>query len=163
MRLQTWWIAALVALSGTSCRSGPASVRAVEHAPRVTLEPWQGVPRPAATVVEPRRVSNVDTTRPQLRAVLGEPRKAPRWGGPQLDLGAGQAPFDDAVPDNALLPEASRGFSDSLIQLTIEEPVAPGLRLVGGVAAMRYQDEPLLDGLREAEFAWIAVGIAIRF
>ncbi len=89
--------------------------------------------------------------------------QGPGWAGVRLEIGAGQAPYDDAPSPNALLPIGTTGFSDSLMRLVIEEPVGGGISLLGSLAASRYQDEPILDGLRDSEFAWISFGIQFRF
>ena len=89
--------------------------------------------------------------------------RTPSWSGLRLLLGAGQAPFDDAPYSNSILPESARGFSDTLIQLEVEDRLTPGLSLIGVMAASRHQDEPLLTSLEDAEFAWVTVGLRWSF
>ena len=80
-----------------------------------------------------------------------------------FDLGAGEAPYDDSPPSTDLLPEGPRGFSDTVMRINYGQPIGPGVSLQGGVAASRYQDEPVFDSLGEVEMAWVSFGLRVRF
>ena len=80
-----------------------------------------------------------------------------------LDLGAGEAPYDDGPRSVDPLPEDRRSFSDTVLQMSYGGRIWPGGTLFGGVAATRYQDEPILEGLDNTQFAWVVVGIRMQF
>lgn len=117
----------------------------------------------------PPAVSNRERAPGRLRllaletpVIKADPRR-PSWAGLRLELGAGQAPHDDAPASNALLPEGARGFSDSLMRLVLEGQISSGVTIEGGLAATRFLDEPILDGLMGAELAWFSFGLRFRF
>jgi hypothetical protein len=80
-----------------------------------------------------------------------------------LDFGSGIAPYDDARPSLEPLPADPRGFSDSVLQMAYRGPLWGGARWFGGVATLRYQDEPIRRALLEPDLAWVMVGIHFEF
>lgn len=80
-----------------------------------------------------------------------------------VDLGAGEAPYDDAVsPIHSVEPRRG-GFSDSVIQVSLRESLGPHLRLHGTAAVSRTQELSLLDSLPEADFTWFVVGLQLAW
>ncbi len=80
-----------------------------------------------------------------------------------INFGASQAPYDDAMQSiHGVVPGRS-GFSDSVLQLSWRERVGDGYGLHGTAALTRFQDEPILDGLSDAEFTWFVFGIHSSF
>jgi hypothetical protein len=149
----------------THSRPHPPSERRSYPEPRV----WPASMLMGSRDEFPTLVSNPEAARGALHlwALNGsvpefEPSAHP-WAGLRIELGAGQAPHDDAPPSNALLPAGVRGFSDSLMRLVVEGQVSTGVTFEGGLAATRFQDEPILDGLLDAELAWISIGLRFRF
>ncbi len=80
-----------------------------------------------------------------------------------VDLGAGDAPYDDGVETIHAVEAKRGGFSDTVIQLKWRESIGPGWSITGGASLFRAQDVGLLDGLGTARFGWATLGIAARF
>lgn len=80
-----------------------------------------------------------------------------------VDLGAGDAPYDDGVETIHAVEAKRGGFSDTVIQLKWRESIRPGLSITGGASLFREQDLGILDGLGTARFGWATLGIAVRF
>lgn len=80
-----------------------------------------------------------------------------------VDLGAGDAPYDDGVETIHAVEAKRGGFSDTVIQLKWRESIRPGLSITGGASLFREQDLGILDGLGTARFGWATLGIAMRF
>lgn len=78
-----------------------------------------------------------------------------------VDLGAGDAPYDDGVLPLAADGVKRGGFSDSVIRVTWRERFAPSASLTGGAAFLRHQDIGILDGLPEARFGFLVLGVEI--
>lgn len=173
------WLVALVALTTTACR-GARPVRATlaavppsrpiqeEGRPARPEDPAPARILKAAMVVDHRipprvPVREAGGSRRGRDPGSASGRPTPGWAGLRLDLGAGQAPYDDAPPTYALLPTGSGGFSGSLVRVVYEGTPVGGVSFQGGVAASRFQDEPLMSGLRDAELAWLSFGLRFRF
>ena len=108
---------------------------------------------------EPRPLLLVDlyeTARPV-------PENAISLRGIVVDLGCGLPPYDDARPSAEPLPEASHGFSDTVMRMAYRGELWGGVGWFGGVAAHRYQDEPLMEALSEPDLAWFVVGVHFEF
>lgn len=81
----------------------------------------------------------------------------------QVNLGAGEAPYDDAVaPIHAVVPGRS-GFSDSVLQFSYRERLGRTYGLHGTAALTRFQDVAIIDGISDAEFAWFVLGVHASF
>lgn len=80
-----------------------------------------------------------------------------------VDLGAGEAPYDDGVETIHAVEAKRGGFSDTVIQLKWRESIRPGWSITGGASMFRQQDLGILDGLGTARFGWATLGIAMRF
>ena len=80
-----------------------------------------------------------------------------------VDLGAGDAPYDDGVETIHAVEAKRGGFSDTVIQLKWRESIRPGWSITGGASMFRQQDLGILDGLGTARFGWATLGIAMRF
>lgn len=119
-----------------------------------TLVAWQPVGPPEAPV---------DPLDGEVQ--IPDPDKAPvDMGLPfQLDLGAGEAPYDDGVRALHVNTPGRPGFSDSVIQLTWRERVSEDLGLHGTAAMLRFQDIAIIDGLADAEFGWFVLGVHTTF
>ena len=80
-----------------------------------------------------------------------------------VNLGAGEAPFDDAM--HAIHPEGPgrTGFSDSVLQFSWRERMGETYGLHGTAALSRYQDLAIIDSLEDAELAWVVVGVHASF
>lgn len=79
-----------------------------------------------------------------------------------IDLGAGHAPYDDGVAPLAAEPLGRGGFSDSVIRFTWRERIAPATSLTGGAAFLRNQDSSVLEGLSDARFGFVVLGVELR-
>lgn len=80
-----------------------------------------------------------------------------------IDLGAGDAPYDDGVRTIHAEEPKRGGFSDTIIQMLWRQTVSPMTSVHTGAALQRFQDLGILDGLSDAEFAWAIVGLQLRF
>lgn len=80
-----------------------------------------------------------------------------------IDLGAGDAPYDDGVATIHAEERKRGGFSDSIIQMMWRERLSPQTSIHTGAALQRFQDLGILDGLSDAEFAWAVVGLQFTF
>ena len=80
-----------------------------------------------------------------------------------IDLGAGDAPYDDGVRTIHAVETKRGGFSDTIIQMLWRQPVSPMASIHTGAALQRFQDLGILDGLSDAKFAWAIVGLQLRF
>ena len=80
-----------------------------------------------------------------------------------IDLGAGDAPYDDGVRTIHGVETKRGGFSDTIIQMQWRQTVSPMASVHTGAALQRFQDLGILDGLSDAKFAWAIVGLQLRF
>lgn len=80
-----------------------------------------------------------------------------------VDLGAGDAPYDDGVRTIHGEEIKRGGFSDSVIQIQWRQPVVPGWSITGGASMFREQDLGILDGLETARFGWALLGVMGSF
>lgn len=80
-----------------------------------------------------------------------------------VDLGAGDAPYDDGVETIHAVEVKRGGFSDTVIQVQWREPIHPGWSITGGACLFREQDLSILDGMETARFGWAILGVAGRF
>jgi len=80
-----------------------------------------------------------------------------------VNLGAGEAPFDDAM--HTIHPDGPgrTGFSDSVLQFSWRERMGETFGLHGTAALSRYQDLTIIDSLEDAELAWVVVGVHAAF
>ncbi len=179
--------AALCALGLGSCQG--AKVRAVVHdrplidvaeveAERIELPPVQQLKASLVTdlpaiegAFETRGRVDVAVAGATLSEVSGErPLQLDPVMGPVdlgfpllVDLGAGDAPYDDGVETIHAVEAKRGGFSDTVIQLKWRESIRPGWAITGGASMFRQQDLGILDGLGAARFGWATLGIAMRF
>lgn len=79
-----------------------------------------------------------------------------------LDLGAGDAPYDDGVEPLHADEIGRSGFSGTVIRLSWREPIDDAVTFVGGAAFLRFQDIGLLDGIADARFGFAVLGIQVR-
>lgn len=101
-----------------------------------------------------------------LRATLGsgrtqlDPELGPMdLGYPLLiDLGAGEAPYDDGVRTIHSVEMTRAGFSDALLQASWREAITTSSMLHATVAMTRFQDLGMLEGADEMRFAWFVLG-----
>jgi hypothetical protein len=80
-----------------------------------------------------------------------------------VDLGAGEAPYDDGVPTIHGVEITRGGFSDALLQASWRETVTRSSMLHTTIAVSRFQDVGMLDGLSDMRFAWVVFGWKISF
>lgn len=80
-----------------------------------------------------------------------------------LDFGFADSSYDETAGSYDLLPGEAGGFSNSLLQLSWSQTLAPGASLVGTMAATRFQDVTLWEALAEPELAWVSVGVHFSF
>ncbi len=80
-----------------------------------------------------------------------------------VDLGAGDAPYDDGVETIHAEENKRGGFSDTVIQMHWRHQLGPEMSFHGGASMFRYQDLGILDGLSDARFGWAVLGIQFRF
>lgn len=142
--------------------------------------------RTASSAPRPGPAGGLSSLRPRLRSRL-RPLRPRRPGdlGPELlaldpgegaqpptpahgrglgfNLGVGEAPYDDNLADIALLPEDLLGFSDAMVQVTYSQPLGSSVALVGSVATIRFQDEPLMEALSDPQLTWVTLGFRVRF
>ncbi|MFT4647259.1 MAG: hypothetical protein ACI9X4_000469 [Glaciecola sp.] len=76
-----------------------------------------------------------------------------------IDLGVGEAPYDDGFFDYALDYSPLVGFSDALMQLEYRARIRPGTSVFGIAAMNRIQDETILQAMDQNDWAWIAMGV----
>lgn len=76
-----------------------------------------------------------------------------------IDLGVGEAPYDDGFLDYALDFSPLVGFSDALMQLEYRAQLQPGTSVFGIAAMNRVQDETILQAMGENDWAWFAFGV----
>lgn len=153
-----------VTVTETGTQDPPAEER--EEPARAAVDPLAGLDLGlVGTAVEA-----VDRAGGSARALLGsspvqlDPGLGPiDLGYPLLvDLGAGDAPYDDGVPTIHVDEPKRGGFSDSVIQVTWREQLSSHLSVHGGAAIFRYQDLGILDSLPESRFGFAVVGIQFR-
>jgi hypothetical protein len=75
-----------------------------------------------------------------------------------IDLGAGEAPYDDGVRTIHGVELTRGGFSDAVVQASWRESVTPSSMLHATVALTRLQDLGLIEGAAEMRFTWLVVG-----
>ncbi|MDF1837951.1 MAG: hypothetical protein P1V35_08785, partial [Planctomycetota bacterium] len=76
-----------------------------------------------------------------------------------IDLGVGEAPYDDGFFDYALDYSPLVGFSDALMQLEYRAQLRPGTSVFGIAAMHRVQDETIMQAMDQNDWAWIAMGV----
>ncbi|QDV05496.1 hypothetical protein Poly30_09940 [Planctomycetes bacterium Poly30] len=80
-----------------------------------------------------------------------------------VDLGAGEAPYDDGVRTIHGVELTRGGFSDALLQACWRERLTNASKLHATVAVSRLQDLGMLDGLGDMRFAWVVFGWTTSF
>ncbi len=80
-----------------------------------------------------------------------------------IDLGVGEAPYDDGFLDYALDYSPLVGFSDALMQLEYRAQIRPGTSVFGIAAMNRIQDETIMQAMGQNDWAWIAMGVQISW
>ena len=77
----------------------------------------------------------------------------------EMDLGAGEFPYDDGMHpvDGSSIGEA--GFSSSIIRLTWRESLSGPFGIHGTAALRRAQEDPLLNAFTDMRLSWLAVGL----
>lgn len=80
-----------------------------------------------------------------------------------IDLGAGEAPYDDGVPTIHGVELTRGGFSDTVLQASWRESYTRTTMLHATVAWSRFQDLGILDGLEDMRFAWVVIGWKASF
>lgn len=80
-----------------------------------------------------------------------------------VDLGAGDAPYDDGVETIYAEEKKRGGFSDTVIQVHWRHRLGPALSFHGGASMFRYQDLGIIEGLSDARFGWAVLGIQLQF
>lgn len=81
----------------------------------------------------------------------------------EVDLGAGEFPYDDGMHPVDGSPLGQAGFSSSIIRFTWREPLSGPFGVHGTAALARAQEDPLLDALSEMRLSWLAVGLHASF
>lgn len=76
-----------------------------------------------------------------------------------IDLGAGDAPYDDGVAPLDPAHLGRSGFSDSVMRFTWRERLTPNASWTGGAAFLRAQDSSVLEGLADARFGFAVLGL----
>ncbi|MEZ6003925.1 MAG: hypothetical protein R3F17_12010 [Planctomycetota bacterium] len=76
-----------------------------------------------------------------------------------LDLGVGEAPFDDACELFCLDPGPVRGFSDALVQIEVRRTWVGPVSWHGIAALSRIQEDTLLEAMQAGDWAWIGFGV----
>ncbi|MCP5021639.1 MAG: hypothetical protein GY930_07660 [bacterium] len=76
-----------------------------------------------------------------------------------IDLGVGQAPYDDGFFDYAMDFSPLVGFSDALMQLEYRAHIQPGTSVFGIAAINRVQDETIIRAMGQNDWAWVAMGV----
>lgn len=140
----------LSVLALVACGSGCASSRA-------SLAPEPDTASPSAL-----REDRTAWLAPEV-ARLAIPPDAVNLEGLAIDLGVGEAPYDDGPQPFAPERNGRPGFSDALLRASYEHRIAPGTAFAVGVSAFRVQDEPILRALSDLDVAWAVVGIRISF
>ncbi|MEL6430095.1 MAG: hypothetical protein AAFZ87_16740 [Planctomycetota bacterium] len=79
-----------------------------------------------------------------------------------VDLGAGDAPYDDGVAPLDADGLGRSGFSDSVMRFTWREWFAPSAAFTGGAAFLRNQDATVLEGLSDTRFGFVVVGLELQ-
>ena len=91
----------------------------------------------------------------------------PAWGGQswplEVDLGAGEFPYDDQMHPVDGSPAGRAGFSSSIIRLTWREALSGPFGVHGTAALSRVQEDPLLEALSDMRLSWLAVGLHASF
>lgn len=80
-----------------------------------------------------------------------------------VNLGAGEAPYDDAVRSIHAVTPGRPGFSDSVLQFSYRERMGETYGIHGTAALTRFQDLAILDGIADAEFAFFVLGVHASF
>ena len=75
-----------------------------------------------------------------------------------IDLGAGEAPYDDGVRTIHCVERTRSGFSDAVLQASWRESMSPSSMLHATVAVTRFQDLGMLEGADEMRFSWFVIG-----
>ena len=81
----------------------------------------------------------------------------------EVDLGAGEFPYDDGMHPVDGSPSGQAGFSSSIIRFTWRESLSGPFGVHGTAALARAQEDPLLDALTEMRLSWLAVGLHASF
>lgn len=79
-----------------------------------------------------------------------------------IDLGAGDAPYDDGVEPLDAVQLGRSGFSDSVMRFTWRERLTANASWTGGAAFLRAQDSSVLEGLADARFGFAVLGLELR-
>ena len=75
-----------------------------------------------------------------------------------IDLGAGEAPYDDGVRPLFYADVGRSGFSDTVIRASWRESISTATMLHATVAMSRLQDLGLLEGASEMRFSFFVLG-----
>ncbi|MCA9002488.1 MAG: hypothetical protein KDB61_11225 [Planctomycetes bacterium] len=80
-----------------------------------------------------------------------------------VDLGVGEAPYDDGFLDYEMDFSPLVGFSDALMQLEYRTQIRPGASLFGIAAMNRVQDDSILQAMGQSDWAWFAMGVELSW
>jgi hypothetical protein len=148
-------------LSAAQTDTGPFSMADLNGAADVPFQ-MAGGPTPA-----PARLPLLPGAAPPPgRSGLASERSL-AWGGSgwpvEMDLGAGEFPYDDRMHpvDGTSIGEA--GFSSSIIRVTWRGSLSGAFGIHGTAALRRAQEDPLLDVITDMRLSWLAVGLHVSF
>jgi len=134
----------------TACATPSASTRIAHDG--VATQVMQAAPR--------TRTPNLP--HPDVVA-LAVPQRPISLDGFALDLGVGEAPYDDGPKPFDPMRYGRAGFSDALIRVSYEHAIGGGAFLVGSASAFRVQDEHIFSALQDLDMSWAVIGIRISF
>jgi hypothetical protein len=80
-----------------------------------------------------------------------------------IDLGVGEAPYDDGFLDYEMDFSPLVGFSDALMQLEYRARIQPGTSIFGIAAMNRVQDDTILQAMGQNDWAWFGMGVQISW
>lgn len=100
--------------------------------------------------------------RPEVSA-LAIPQRPVTLDGFTLDLGVGEAPYDDGPMPIDPMRSGRPGFSDALIRVSYEHSIGDGAFLVGSASAFRVQDKQIFTALQDLDMSWAVIGIRLSF
>lgn len=81
----------------------------------------------------------------------------------EIDLGVGEAPFDDEMHPLDVAEIGRAGFSNSVIRFTWREQLDGPIGIHGTAALSRTQEDPLFESLTAARLSWVALGFHASF
>ncbi len=141
----------IVYLALTACAAPSSSATHIAY-DRVESQVLEAAPRSRA-----RSLPHPEVT------ALSVPRRPVTLDGFALDLGVGEAPYDDGPKAFDRLRNGRAGFSDALIRVSYEHALGGGAFLVGSASAFRVQDQQIFRALEDLNMSWAVIGIRISF